>query len=281
MTGRRHRSNAELLAQGVANVASALFGGLPATGAIARTATNVRSGARSPVAGMLHAVFLLAFMLTLAPLSAYVPLASLAAVLVVVAWNMSELHRFRRILGAPAGEGAVLLLTFGLTVLVDLTVAIEVGVVLASVLFMHRMAEVVAVDGGPMLFDEEEEDEGDEPAPGAVSRAMLPPGVEVIELRGPLFFGASGRLLDVLEATAHQPPAVFVLRMRGVPLIDASGESALGEFVRRCAAVGTRVVLSELQPATRGLLERMKFAEHHPGLAIVEDLGAALRAAAA
>ncbi|MFN2376399.1 MAG: SulP family inorganic anion transporter, partial [Candidatus Binatia bacterium] len=154
MTGRRHRSNGELVAQGIANMASAVFGGLPATGAIARTATNIRSGARSPVAGMLHAVFLLAFLLTLAPLTVYIPLASLAAVLVVVAWNMAEFPRFRRLLGAPAGDRMVLVLTFALTVLVDLTVAIEVGVVMASMLFMHRMAEAVAVDGGPRLFEE-------------------------------------------------------------------------------------------------------------------------------
>ncbi|HXC51059.1 MAG TPA: sulfate permease [Candidatus Limnocylindrales bacterium] len=277
MTGRRHRSNCELVAQGVANMASAFFGGIPATGAIARTATNVRSGARSPVAGMLHALFILLFMLTLAPVMIYVPLACLAAVLVVVAWNMSELHRFRRLLGAPPGDRMVLLLTFGLTVLVDLTVAIEVGVVLASVLFMHRMAEAVAVEGGPVLFEENGDDDDEI---GAVAREDLPPGVEVFELRGPLFFGASGRLLDLLEATAHQPPAVFVLRMREVPLVDTSGESALREFVRRSAALGTRVVITELQPAAAGLLDRMSFGGHHPNLAITATLTDALRAAA-
>jgi SulP family sulfate permease len=278
MTARRHRSNCELVAQGVANVASAAFGGMPATGAIARTATNIRSGARSPVAGMLHAVFILAFMLTLAPLTAYVPLASLAAVLVVVAWNMAELGRFRRLLEAPAGDCGVLLVTFGLTVLVDLTVAIEVGVVLASVLFMHRMAEAVAVEGGPTLFAEE--DEEDDPLPAPMSRREAwPPGVEVFELRGPLFFGASGRLLDLLDATAHQPPAVFVLRMRAVPIVDASGESALREFVRRCAATGTRVVLTELQPSVRALFSRMRFIGHHPNVQVADDLSGAMRLA--
>jgi len=280
MTSRRHRSNCELVAQGVANLASALFGGLPATGAIARTATNIRSGARSPVAGILHAVFLLLFMLTLGPLTAYVPLASLAAVLVVVAWDMAEIGRFRHLLGAQAGDRAVLLITFGLTVLVDLTVAIEVGVVLASVLFMHRMAEAVAVEGGPSLFAQDEED--DDPADGArdVAREALPAGVELFELRGPLFFGASGRLLDLLDATAHQPPAVFVLRMRDVPLVDASGESALREFVRRCSAMGTRVVVTELQPAAGALLSRMKFEGHHPNVTITGGLAEALKAAA-
>jgi sulfate permease, SulP family len=277
MTGRRHRSNCELVAQGIANIASACFGGLPATGAIARTATNIRSGGRSPISGMLHAVFLLVLLATLGPLMVRVPLASLAAVLVVVAWNMSELHRFRRLLLAPTGDRAVLVVTFLLTVLVDLTVAIEVGVVLASVLFVHRMAEAVAVEGGPALFDE---DEGDDDEAGAVARETLPPGVEVFELRGPLFFGASGRLLDLLEATAHQPPAVFVLRMREVPLIDSSGESALREFVRRANALGTRVVLTELQPAAEALLRRMHFAEHRPGLVMSERFEDALREAA-
>ena len=281
MTGRRHRSNCELVAQGVANVASALFGGMPATGAIARTATNVRSGARSPVAGMLHAVFILAFMMTLAPLAAFVPLASLAAVLVVVAWNMSELHRFRRLLSAPRGDRAVLVLTFGLTVLVDLSVAIEVGVVLAAMLFMHRMAEAVAIEGGPAMFEEDEDDFAGTPSPEVSLRERLPAGVELFELRGPLFFGAAGRLLDLLDATAHAPPAVFLLRMRAVPLVDASGESALREFVRRCAATGTRVVLTELQPSARAMLERMKFDGHHPSVTITDDLEAALRALAA
>ena len=158
MTGRRHRSNCELVAQGIANVASALFGGMPATGAIARTATNIRSGARSPIAGMLHAVFLLLFMLVLAPLAVFVPLASLAAVLVVVAWNMSEVHKFRHLMSAPLGDRAVLLVTFALTVLVDLTVAIEVGVVLAAILFMHRMAEVASVRQGAPFLEEDVDD---------------------------------------------------------------------------------------------------------------------------
>jgi SulP family sulfate permease len=278
MTGRRHRSDCELVAQGAANIASACFGGMPATGAIARTATNVRSGGRSPVSGMLHALFLLVFMGTLAPLASWVPLASLAAVLVVVAWNMSEPHRFRQMLAAPAGDRAVLLVTFVLTVLVDLTVAIEAGVVMAAVLFMHRMANVVAVESAAPLAsrDDDEEDDPDR----VVSRESLAPGVEVYVMRGPLFFGASGRLLDLLDATAHQPPSVFVLRLRDVPLVDASGEQALREFVRRCAARGTAVVLTELQPRVAGMLERMQFAGHHPGVAIEPDLAAALDAAA-
>lgn len=145
MTGRRHRSNCELVAQGTANIASGLFGGVCATGAIARTATNIRAGGRTPVAGMLHAVIILACMIGLGPLMSFVPLASLAAVLVIVAWNMSEQERFRHLLGGPVGDRIVLLATFLLTVLVDLTVAIEAGIVMASLIFMHRMAETTAL----------------------------------------------------------------------------------------------------------------------------------------
>jgi len=158
MTGARHRSNMELVAQGVANVASAAVGGLPATGAIARTATNVRTGARSPMAGMAHAVFILLFMLVLAPVMTFVPLAALAAILVVVALNMAEAHRFRLILGTSLGDRTVLLSTFALTVLVDLTVAIEVGMVMAAFLFMHRMAALSSVEGGGALIEEDLDD---------------------------------------------------------------------------------------------------------------------------
>ena len=184
MTGRRHRSNVELVAQGIANTASALFGGMPATGAIARTATNIRSGARSPVAGMLHAVFVLAFMLVAAPLASFVPLASLAAVLVVVAWNMSEIGKFKHQLRAPMGDRVVLVLTFALTVLVDLTVGDPVGVLLAAILFMHRMAEAVAVQHGATLPTEDFDDMAPR-APGDryTQRDALPAGVEVFKFR--------------------------------------------------------------------------------------------------
>ncbi len=160
MIGGHHRSNCELVAQGVANIGSALFGGLPATGAIARTATNIRSGARSPIAGIAHALFLLLFVLALAPLMSYVPLAVLAAVLVMVAWNMAEIESFRHLMSGPIGDRVVLLLTFALTVAFDLTVAIEVGLVLASFLFMHRMSEVVAMESHVSLLEEDQDDFG-------------------------------------------------------------------------------------------------------------------------
>ena len=277
MTGRRHRSNCELVAQGVANLGSAAFGGLPATGAIARTATNIRAGARTPVAGMLHAVFLLLFMLALAPLAAWIPLASLAAVLMIVAWNMSEIERFRHLMLAPPGDRVVLLLTFFLTVLVDLTVAIEVGVVLAAVLFMHRMSEAVRLHEHGALIA------GDDAASGAqeaqaeaaatARRAALPEGVEAFELRGPFFFGVANLLADVLDRIGR-PPRVFLLLLREVPLIDATGVGALGDFIDRCHRHGTVVVLVELQPAARATLAPMGLLQR-PGVREVRDFDAA------
>jgi SulP family sulfate permease len=270
MTGRRHRSNAELVAQGVANTASALFGGLPATGAIARTATNIRAGARTPVAGMLHAVFLLLFMLLLAPLASYVPLASLAAVLVIVAWNMSDAPRFIHLMSAPVGDRIVLVLTFALTVLVDLTVAIEIGVVLAAFLFMHRMAEVASVQmGGAKLLDTDENGTED-----AAQRVALPPGVDVFRMRGPLFFGVTHRLAEVLDRT-DKPPRVFIVRMGLVPMMDASGVSALLEFVKKYRRSGTTVILSGLQPQPREILEQMHVTDR-AGVLLATDFNHAL-----
>jgi SulP family sulfate permease len=263
MTGARHRSNCELVAQGVANTASAFFGGLPATGAIARTATNIRSGARSPIAGMMHAVFLLVFMLVAAPLMAFVPLASLAAVLVVVAWNMSEIDKFRHLLSAPMGDRVVLLVTFALTVMVDLTVAIEVGVVLAAILFMHRMAEVVMVQKG-VDYLQDDVDDALVPAPDDSHRA-LPEGVEMLSLRGPLFFGSSRMLRDILDAMTTRP-RIFILRMSNVPIVDSTGVAALSDFMRRCRTLGIRVIISGLSPQPSEVLGRMNFAAAHENL---------------
>jgi SulP family sulfate permease len=256
MTGRRHRSNCELLAQGLANIASGLFGGISATGAIARTATNIRAGAKTPIAGMMHSAFLLASMLAFGPFMSFVPLAALAAVLVVVAWNMSEQERFRQLLSGPLGDRIVLLATFALTVFVDLTVAIEVGIVLAAVIFMHRMAEATAIEKGVSLIERDQDDLSG-PSRGAYrARRELPKGVEMFELRGPLFFGAASRLNDAFEA-AFPPPKVFILRFAAVPMIDVSGVSALTRFFKRCDAHGARVLLSELNPGAAAVLTRM------------------------
>ena len=235
MIGGRHRSNCELVAQGAANVVSALFSGLPATGALARTATNVRAGARSPLAGMLHAVFLLLFMLALAPWLRYVPLASLAAVLVVVAWNMADVESFRHLMQGPLGDRAVLLLTFALTVMFDLTVAIEVGLVLASFLFMQSMTGVVALKSDRRVLDDDIDDFA-APSPGS-QRTGLPSDVEVFRVSGPLFFAVANRLDEVLNLFPR-PPRVFILRLRLVPLIDASGVTSLRQLVKRCRHAG-------------------------------------------
>ena len=257
MTGYRHRSNCELVAQGVANCGSALFGGLPATGALARTATNIRSGARTPVAGILHAVFLLLFMLLLAPLASFVPLAGLAAVLVIVAWNMSEMHRFRALLAAPMGDRIVLLLTFGLTIAVDLTVAIEVGVVLAAILFMHRMSEVAAMGpAGASIIQEDIDDFAVGAVNGDDQRASLPPGVEVFQLRGPLFFGVASRFSDVIDRIG-KTPRVFILRMREVPMVDGTGAGRLKVFVDQSRRNGAAVILAGLQPQPLEVLRHM------------------------
>lgn len=273
MIGGRHRSNCELVAQGVANIASALCGGLPATGALARTATNVRSGARSPVSGMLHAVFLLAFMLLLAPWMTYIPLAALAAVLVMVAWNMAEIDSFRNLMRGPLGDRAVLLLTFALTVMFDLTVAIEVGLVLAAFLFMHRMSEVVAISSNVELLDEDADDFAG--APQVSQRAQLPAGVEVYQVSGPLFFAVANRLDEVLNQFP-QPPRVFILRLRLVPLIDASGVAALRAMIERCQRHGTRVILSGLREQPRAILAQMGVWPDGRQLGFADNFAAAL-----
>lgn len=254
MAGGRHRSNTELIAQGIANAGSALVGGLPATGAIARTATNVRAGGRTPVSGMLHALFILLFMLLLADWMRFVPLPALAGVLVVVAWNMSEHRHFRHTLSAPWGDRLVLLLTFALTVLVDLTIAIEVGMVVAAFVFMRRMASVVEVGAGVRMLDDDLLDPRSDPLPS--QRDALPDGVEVFQVSGPLFFAATDRLDEVLDQF-FKSPRVFILRTRLVPFIDASGVHALAKLAERCRRQGTVLILSGLQPQPREVLAQM------------------------
>lgn len=247
MTGHRHRSDQELVAQGTANIASAFFWGLPATGAIARTAANVRSGGKTPVAGILHALIILLFMLALAPLAATIPLASLAAVLVMVAWKVSELEHVRSWLRGPRADTLALFTTFGLTVVFDLTIAVGVGILLSSILFMRRMAQISTVTG---VTDQLDESEGEQTArenadpkdPGRAASKRVPAGVEVYEINGPFFFGAANNLRDALDQL-EKPPRVIILRMRFVPHIDATGLNALREFHRRCARHGTVLLL--------------------------------------
>jgi SulP family sulfate permease len=270
MTGRRHRSNAELVAQGIANCGSALFGGLPATGAIARTATNIRAGARTPVAGMLHALFVLGFMLLLAPWMGFVPLAALAAVLLVVAWNIAEFESFRHTLSAPKGDRLVLLLTFGLTVFFDLTLAIEAGLVVAAFVFMGRMANAVDISS----------ESPDAATDGQDQRARLPPGVEAFQISGPLFFGAANRLDDVFDQFRAVAPRVFILRMRRVPLVDASGVHAFRALLQRCRKQRIALVVSGLQAQPQHVFARMDLAAREGELHFVDDYDKALALAA-
>ena len=273
MIGSRHRSNQELVGQGVANIASALFGGLPATGAIARTATNIRAGALTPVAGMLHALFLLLFILFATNLMAFVPMAALAAILFLVAWGMSEHKRFIDLLRMPNGDRAVLLLTFGLTVLVDLTMAIAVGVTLASLLFMMRMSETVQIDAGvgEMPDDDDSED--------IHQRDALPAGVEVFRIDGPVFFGIASELLDTLRRIGSTPK-VIILRMRRVPLLDASGATTIADILRQSNAAGTQVILSGVQPQPLAMLDRVHLGRGNAGIIHAESFPEALRIAA-
>src|SRR5690606_37745040 len=277
MTGGRHRSNGELVAQGVANAASALFGGLPATGALARTATNVRAGARSPVSGMLHAGYLLLFMLLLAPLMRYVPLAALAAVLLVVAWNMSEYEHFRTTLSAPWGDRIVLLLTFVLTVFFDLTVAIEAGVVVAALVFMYRMAEAVEIRSGVRTTDDDLDQAG-ALARDEQQRQRLPPGVEAYQIGGPLFFGASNRLDSLLDQFFGKPK-VLILRMRLVPVIDASGVHALRKLAERCRREGIVLVVPGLQEQPNRVIAQMGLAGSDGSLHLASNFDRALKLA--
>ena len=243
MTGRRHKADCELVAQGVANVGSVLFGGIPATGAIARTAANIKSGAKTPLSGIVHAVTLLLIMLLLAPMASLIPLSTLAAILMVVAWNMSEIDHFRSILRAPRSDIVVLLTTFGLTVFTDLTIAVGVGLVLASLLFMKRMADVADVSAITSELANGADELEETPDPNALARRDVPQGVEVYEINGPFFFGVADRLKDTL-AGLERPPKVFILRMRRVPAIDASGLHALEEFHQKCHRQGTALLLS-------------------------------------
>jgi SulP family sulfate permease len=256
MIGSRHRANMELVAQGVANIASPLFGGIPATGAIARTATNVRNGGRTPVAGIVHAATLLLITLFFGKWAALIPMATLAAILVVVAYHMSEWRTFREELHAPKSDVAVLLTTFFLTVIVDLTVAIEIGMVLSAFLFMHRMSEVTAVNAvTQQLAREAREEEKAEVPLAQLTPRSVPTGIEVFEISGAFFFGAAEAFKETLTQVATKPK-VLIIRMRDVSLLDATGLRALRDVIRRSKAERTLVLIAEIHAQPRAALER-------------------------
>jgi len=242
MTGSRHDSNQELIGQGIANVITPLFGGFAATGAIARTATSIRNGATSPIAGVVHAVFLLLVILILAPLAAHIPLAALAAILFYVAWNMADApHVVRLLRTAPRADRLLLMVTFVLTVFVDLVVAVNVGVVLAALIFMRRMAETVQVE--QQSFDDEAHED-----------VVLPRSVLVYRINGPFFFGAAEKLERTLERLQLGVETV-VLRLGLVPFMDATGLNTLGEIVGRLQKRQVRVLLCGIHPALRQSLD--------------------------
>jgi SulP family sulfate permease len=256
MAGTKHDSDVELLALGVANVVVPFFGGFAATGAIARTATNVRSGARSPLASIVHAGFVLASVLTLAPLLGRIPMASLAALLLMVAWNMSEVRHFAHMMRiAPNGDTAVLLACFALTVVFDMTIAVTAGVLLAALLFMRRMIEI----SGARLIGERHPQHGTD----------LPPGVLVYDIQGPLFFGAAHKATSQLFSFNRKGVRVVLMDLEDVPAIDATGIVNLRSAIDRLQSGGIAVVLFGLQHqplralAKAGLLQPEGQVEHY------------------
>jgi SulP family sulfate permease len=252
MTGRRHRSNCELSAQGVGNIVSILFGGICVTGTVARTATNVRAGARGPVSGLFHCGYLLLFLIVFAPLVGFIPLAALGAVLVIVAWNMAEKEEFWSLLRSSRGDAAVLLATFLLTIFVDLATGIAVGVALGALLFLHRMAEAVEVNGGRASL-EDVADESDRERYDAVQATDR--DVIVYRISGAFFFGATARVLTVLERLGATP-RTFVLDFEDVPLIDRTAAHSLVTFVNKLRRSGTEVVFAGARPPVRRILNR-------------------------
>ncbi len=261
MTGDRHRSNTELAAQGIGNIGAILFGGIPATGAIARTATNIRCGAKTPVAGLIHALTLTVILLLFAGQAKMIPLAALSGIMVVVCWNMSEYHVFIRMFKGPKSDSGVMLLTFLLTVMVDLIVAIEVGVVLAALLFIRRMSEISDVK---VITDELQKDESSHPDdPDATHKKAIPPKVEVYEVHGPFFFGAVDHFKDSVFAAIKKGIKfkIIILRMRYVSAIDATGLNVLSDFLKQCRKRGIELVLSGVQPQPRSAFERYGFME--------------------
>lgn len=253
MIGGNHKSNMELVAQGTANIFSALFGGIPATGAIARTATNVKNGGRTPVAGIVHAVTLLIILLFVGKWASYIPLANLAGVLVIIAYNMSEWRNFRSILKGPKGDVAVMMITFLLTVLIDLTVAIQIGMVLAVFLFMRKMIRTSDVNIYASEIDDKEF--GYDLVDG---KYQLPKDVEVFEIIGPLFFGSAFKFKDAMRYIKKHP-RILIIRMRHVPIIDATGIQALREVYEQTEKGHTKIILSEVESAqVRAELEKAR-----------------------
>jgi SulP family sulfate permease len=254
MTGRRHRSNCELVAQGVANIGSALFGGICVTGLIARTATNVRAGARGPVSGMLHSVFLLLFMLIAAPLASYIPLAALAAVLVVVAWTMAEKQEFATLIRSSRGDATVLLATFLLTIFRDLTEGILVGFALGAVLFINRMAQMTGIENETPLVTADRADGGNGDRVPYDAELAVDPEVLVYRITGAFFFGAASAVGTVLDGIADKRSKGFVVDFAAVPFLDSTGANAMGRVAAKARRQGIKLFITGASPAVRRAL---------------------------
>jgi sulfate permease, SulP family len=253
MTGRRHRSNCELVAQGAANIGSALFGGICVTGLIARTATNVRAGARGPVSGMLHAVFLLLFMLIAAPLASYIPLAALAAVLVVVAWTMAEKQEFATLIRSSRGDAIVLLATFLLTIFRDLTEGILVGFSLGAVLFIHRMAQLTGIENDTPLVTADRADDGNGDRVPYDARLAVDPDVLVYRITGAFFFGAASAIGTALDGIAEKRKA-FVVDFAAVPFLDSTAANVIARVAAKAGRQGIRLFITGASPMVRRAL---------------------------
>lgn len=251
MVNSRHNSNAELVAQGVGNIASVLFGGIPATGAIARTAANAKNGGRTPIAGMVHAVVLLLVLLFLMPLAGLIPMPTIAAILFMVAYNMSEYKKFiKTVKTAPKNDIVVMIITFGLTVIFDLVIAIEVGMILAAMLFMKRMSEETNVKKWEYIDEEKDADN--------IDLKEVPKNVRVYEISGPLFFGAADKILDI---TFKEYTSCLILRMRAVSAIDATAMNALEQLYKKCQNKGVALVLSHVNEQPLRAMQKSGFYE--------------------
>lgn len=250
--GDKHNSNTELIAQGVANVVTPIFGGIPATGAIARTMTNINNGGRTPVAGLIHAVVLLLIMLFLGDLTKHIPMACLAGVLVIVAYNMSEWRTFKALMKNPKSDVAVLLATFLLTVIFDLTIAIEIGLLLAVILFLRRISETTTISVFKDEVDEVEYAENNQDT----ERLVLPKGVEVYEIEGPFFFGVASKFEETMKQIGDKP-RVRIIRMRKVPFIDSTGSHNLENLIRMSAKDKTQILLSGVTENVRSVLVKV------------------------
>jgi len=271
MTGDRHNSNMELVAQGIANLVSPLFGGIPATGAIARTATNIRSGARTPISGMVHALTLLAILLVAAPLARFVPLATLAAVLFVVAWNMGEWREIGSILKLSKADIAVWLTTFALTVFADLTVAVGVGMALAALLYIYRIAETTTVAAVTREYLREG-------MAHTLQDKEIPPNTTILRIHGPFLFGTTEKLIEA-TSDLHALDKIVILRLRNMTAIDATGLHAIEQLARRLHASGRTLVLCGAREQPARFLARADFVDHVGQENIVPHVRAALERA--